>query len=134
MRSIRGGLVVLATFVAGATVGAAAVSYDSPARKEMKRADLSGAPGMEVIASVSEYKKGEMIPKHLHHGIEAGYVIQGTMVQAPGKEPMKLETGAPIMNLRDVPHAGFKVVGDQSFKVFTVHIVDKGKPLYDWVK
>jgi quercetin dioxygenase-like cupin family protein len=100
----------------------------------MKRADLSGAPGMEVIASISEYKKGETIPRHIHHGIETGYVVQGTMVQLPGKEPMMLETGSPAMNLRDVPHAGFTVVGDQPFKIFTVHIVDKGKPLYDWVK
>ena len=89
---------------------------------------------MEVIASVSEYKKGDLVPRHTHHGIEAAYVVQGTMVQLPGKEPMMLETGAPVMNLRDVPHAGFTIVGDQNFKIFTVHIVDKGKPLYDWIK
>jgi quercetin dioxygenase-like cupin family protein len=100
----------------------------------MKRVDLSGAPGMEVISSISEYKKGDEIARHLHHGIETGYVVQGTMVQFPGKEPIMLETGAPILNLRDVPHAGFKVVGDQPLKLFTVHIVNKGKPLYDWVK
>jgi hypothetical protein len=29
---------------------------------------------------------------------------------------------------------GFKVVGDTSLKLFTVHIVDKGKPLYDYSK
>jgi hypothetical protein len=134
MGSMRSGLIVLGSFVVGATVGAAAVTYDSPARKELKRADLSGAPGMEVISSVSEYKKGDFFPRHIHHGIEAAYVIQGTMVQVPGKEPMMLETSAPIMNLRDVPHAGFTIIGDQPFKIFTVHIVDKGKPLYDWVK
>ena len=38
------------------------------------------------------------------------------------------------MNLRDAPHAGWKVVGDKSIKIVTVHVVDKGKPLYDWVK
>ena len=134
MRSSPTGFIVLASFIVGTAVGAAAVSYDSPARKELKRADLSGAPGMEVISSISEYKKGDFIPRHLHHGIEAAYVIQGTMVQLPGKDPMMLETGAPVMNLRDAPHAGFTVVGDQPFKIFTVHIVDKGKPLYDWVK
>ena len=89
---------------------------------------------MEVIASIGEYKKGDMIPRHLHHGVETGYVVQGSTVQLPGKDPIKLETGAAIWNLRDVPHAGFTVVGDQPLKLFTVHIVDKGKPLYDWVK
>jgi hypothetical protein len=38
------------------------------------------------------------------------------------------------MNLRDVAHGGFKVVGDKTIKLLTVHIVDKGKPLYDPVK
>jgi hypothetical protein len=47
---------------------------------------------------------------------------------------MMLATGAPILNLRDVPHGGFKVVGPGTLKLFTTHIVDKGKPLYDWVK
>ena len=112
---------------------AAALSNDMPNRHELKRADLSGAPAMEVITSISEYQVGEMIPRHLHHGIETGYVLQGSTIQLPGQAPTRLETGSPIMNLRDVPHAGFKVVGPESLKLLTVHIVDKNKPLYDWV-
>lgn len=133
MRPIQWGVIVAASILAAA-VCIAAGSNDLPARKEMKRADLSGAPGMEVISSISEYKKGEVIPRHLHHGVETGYVVQGSMIQLPGKEPTMLETGSPILNLRDVAHAGFKVVGDQPLKLFTVHVVDKDKPLYDWVK
>jgi hypothetical protein len=45
-----------------------------------------------------------------------------------------MQTGSAIMNLRDVPHAGFTVVGDQPLKLLSVHIVDKGKPLYEWTK
>jgi quercetin dioxygenase-like cupin family protein len=93
--------------------------------QELKRADLDGAPGIEVITSRGEYKPGQGIPAHSHHGIETGYVIQGAMVQLPGKEPMMLPTGAPIWNLRDVPHAGFKVVGDTSLILLTLHVVDK---------
>jgi quercetin dioxygenase-like cupin family protein len=107
---------------------------DSAQRQEQKRADLSGAPGMEVIASVAEYKPGESIELHIHHGIEAAYVVQGGMVQAPGRDASPLPTGASLLNLRDVKHGGFKVVGDTSLKLFTVHIVDKGKPLYDYTK
>jgi hypothetical protein len=54
-------------------------------------------------------------------------------VQYPGKPPMMLETGTAILNLRDAPHGGFKVVGAGPLKLFTVHVVDKGKPLYEWV-
>jgi quercetin dioxygenase-like cupin family protein len=134
MRPLRLGLLVVGSLIIGASVGVAAVSYDSPARKEQKRADLSGAPGMEVISSMVEFKKGDFIAVHVHHGIETNYVVQGSMVQAPGKDPMMLATGSVGLNLRDAPHAGFKVVGDEPLKIFTVHIVDKGKPLYDWVK
>jgi hypothetical protein len=56
------------------------------------------------------------------------------MVQVPGKEPMILPTGAAIWNLRDVPHAGFKVEGDTPLTLLTVHIVEKGKPVYEYVK
>lgn len=109
-------------------------SQDSPQRKELKRVDLSGAPGMEVISSISEYKPGEVLARHIHHGVETGYVVQGAMIQNPGQAPTMLPTGAPILNLRDVPHGGFKVVGPGNLILFTVHTVDKGKPLYDWVK
>jgi hypothetical protein len=34
--------------------------------------------------------------------------------------------------LRDVEHAGFQVVSHESLKLFTMHVVDKGAPLYDY--
>jgi len=107
---------------------------DSPQRVEQKRTDLSGAPGMEVIASIAEYKPGDTVDAHFHHGVEAAYVVQGASVQMAGKEPMTLATGSTTLNLRDVRHGGFKVVGDTPLKLFTVHVVDKGKPLYDYSK
>ena len=122
---------MLVAAVCAALLPAAALAQDSANRKEIRRVDLSGAPGMEVISSVSEYKPGESIALHFHHGVEAGIVLQGGLIQLPGKDPVPLPTGAPIMNLRDVPHAGWTVAGDAVIKLYTVHIVDKGKPLYD---
>jgi quercetin dioxygenase-like cupin family protein len=112
----------------------AQTNSDSPQRVEQKRTDLSGAPGMEVIASTAEYIPGQGVELHFHHGVEAAYVVQGARVQSPGQEARMLTTGATILNLRDVKHGGFKVVGDTSLKLFTVHVVDKGKPLYDYSK
>jgi hypothetical protein len=37
------------------------MAQDSSGRKELARADLSGAPGMEVILSVTELKPGDVI-------------------------------------------------------------------------
>lgn len=125
----------ISIFAVGVVTGLVAQTLnDSAQRVEQKRADLSGAPGMEVIISTSEYKTGEAIDLHIHHGIEAAYVVQGASVQSPGKDPMPLPTGASLLNLRDVKHGGFKVVSDTPLKLFTVHIVDKGKPLYDYGK
>jgi quercetin dioxygenase-like cupin family protein len=123
-------------FVAAIVFGVALVAHaqDSEQRKELRRVDLSGAAGMEVISSISEFKPGDELPRHVHHGVEAGYVVQGAVVQNPGQPPTTLATGAPILNLRDVAHGGFKVVGPGNLILFTVHTVDKGKPLYDWVK
>lgn len=119
----------LAIFTIG-TIGLAQAQSADP-RKEISRVDLSGAPGMEVVSSMVEYKKGETLPRHFHHGIEAAYVIQGTQVQLPGKDPINLPTGTPVLNLRAIAHGGYVIVGENSLKLFTVHIVDKGKPLYD---
>jgi quercetin dioxygenase-like cupin family protein len=115
-------------------VAVAAQAQDLPQRKELRRVDLSGVQNMEVVSSVSTFKPGDEFPRHLHHGVEAGYVVQGAMVQLPGQAPTMMATGSPILNLRDAVHGGFKVVGPGELILFTVHTVDKGKPLYDWVK
>ena len=123
-------LLALAALV---TAAVPALAQDAT-RKELRRVDLSGAPGMEVILSVTELKPGDDLPEHIHHGVEAGYVLEGGTFAASGKPTLNLETGSPIMNLRDVPHGGYKVAGTRTIKLLTVHIVDKGKPLYDAAK
>ena len=133
MRPLRSA-VTISVCVLITSAWADTMQADLPQRQELKRADLTTSQNMEVITSISEIKKGEVIPRHYHHGIETGYVLQGSMVQLPGQAPTMMQTGSAIMNLRDVPHAGFTVVGDQPLKLLTVHIVDKGKPLYEWVK
>ena len=133
MKWVRSGLFVAAS-AATLAISVAAQAQDLPQRKELRRVDLSGAPGMEVVSSVSTFKAGDEFPRHLHHGVELGYVVQGAMVQLPGQAPTMMATGAPIMNLRDAVHGGFKVIGPGNLILFTVHSVDKGKPLYDWVK
>lgn len=107
---------------------------DSPQREEQKRSDLTGAPNMEVIASIVEIKPGETSNLHVHHGVEAFHVLQGAAIQVPGQEPSVLPTGLTALNLRDVKHGAFKVLGDTPLKLLTVHIVDKDKPLYDYVQ
>ena len=97
-----------AAFVAAAMLACATHADELSKRTELKRVDLSGAPGMEVVSSIVEVRPGGEVARHLHHGVEAGYVLEGAMVQLPGKEPTEMAAGAPILNLRDAPHGGFK--------------------------
>ena len=132
-RQLKSAAIGTALFALGALTSLVAqTSTDSPQRVELKRAELSGASNMEVILSTAEYKPGESIDRHSHPGLEAAYIIQGAEIQPAGKPAMQLATGASLLNLRDIKHAGFKVVGPSSLKLFTVHVVDKGAPLYDY--
>ena len=131
--SLRQLLSAACIFSLGAASGVTAQLYsDSRERVEQHRADLSGAEHMEVIVSTAEYQPGDTVARHFHHGLEAAYIVQGATVEAPGKGTMTLTTGQSLLNLRDVRHAGFVVSGDTALKLFTVHIVDKDQPLYDY--
>jgi quercetin dioxygenase-like cupin family protein len=103
-------------------------------RTILHRADLSGAPGMEVISSILVVQPGASVPSHFHHGIEAGRVLEGGMIQTPGRQAQELAAGTPIFNLRGVMHGGWQAVGDRAITLYTVHVVDKGKPLLDGVE
>jgi quercetin dioxygenase-like cupin family protein len=105
----------------------------STVRTELKRADLTGKD-MDVIVTVVEVPPGDTLARHTHPGEEAVYVIEGATLEAPGGKQIPFPTGAATINARDVPHAGFKVVGDKTLKMLTVHIVDKGKPVTEWMK
>ncbi|WP_234685340.1 cupin domain-containing protein [Bradyrhizobium monzae] len=108
----------------------AASAQDSPFRKELKRADLTGT-NMEVITSISEIKPGDTSTLHIHHGEESFYVLEGAIIELPDGKQVPFPAGLASMNVRDVPHGAFKVIGDKTSKLLTVHIVDKDKPLYD---
>jgi len=108
----------------------AQVDLNPKNRKELKREDMAGT-NMEVIISVIEAQPGETLARHIHHGEEAFYVLQGATFETADGKQITLPTGAAAINHRDVPHAGLKVVGDTPFKYLAVHIVDKGAPLYD---
>ena len=113
------------------TFGSAAHADDLTKRTIVKRANLGQAENMELIETVTESQPGAVVERHSHHGLEAVYVIQGSTIQSPDGKPVQLETGATMLNMRDVLHAGYKVIGNTSLKLFTVHVVDRNMPLYE---
>jgi quercetin dioxygenase-like cupin family protein len=119
-----------AALVALASLAVAQSDLNPKNRQELKRTDMAGT-NIEVIISVVEAQPGELLARHIHHGEEAFYVLQGATVETPVGKQIKFAAGAADINHRDVPHAGVKVVGDTALKYLAVHLVDKGAPLYD---
>jgi hypothetical protein len=87
-------------------------------RTEIKRSDLTGT-NMEVIMGVLEAPPGAVLPKHFHNGEEAFYVLEGAMTEMPGQAPSERVQGTGGINVREVPHAGYKVVGNKPLKLLT---------------
>jgi len=71
---------IVAAVLAFTSLANAQDGLEPKSRQELKRADLSGT-NMEVIISVIENQPGETIPRHIHHGEEAFYVLQGAMLE-----------------------------------------------------
>ena len=126
-------LIRTAQCIALLVIALPALAQEGVTRTVINRADLPGAPSTEVISSILEVQPGATVPRHFHNGIEAGHTIEGGMIQRPGKDPQMMATGAPIWNLPGIFHGGFKVVGPKALKLYTVHVVDKSKPLFDGV-
>jgi quercetin dioxygenase-like cupin family protein len=99
-----------------------------PHRTVLKTADLTGTD-KEIIIAVLEVPPGVAIARHTHPGEEAVYVLEGAKLQMPDGKEIDRPAGQAGVNVRDVPHAGYKVIGDKVLKLLTVHIVDKGKPM-----
>jgi quercetin dioxygenase-like cupin family protein len=118
-------LVVLATSVVWPTAFA---QTGQPNRTVLKAADLTGTD-KEIIIAVLEVPPGAFIARHTHPGEEAVYVLEGATLQTPDGKEIVRPAGQAGVNVRDVPHAGYKVIGDKVLKLLTVHIVDKGKPM-----
>lgn len=102
---------------------------DNDHRTELHRIPITATAPQEMIVSTAEYAPSDTLIRHFHRGIEAAYVVQGAQVQTP-KGVMTLSTGQSVVHLRDVLHGGFKVIGDTPLKLFMVHVVDQGQPLY----
>jgi quercetin dioxygenase-like cupin family protein len=100
-------------------------------RIEKDRGDIVCNSQMEVISSISTFKAGDKIPLHFHNGIETAYTIKGaTLINDEGRQVI-MKTGDTMVAMRKKIHGGVTIAPQNELKLFTVHIVDKNKPLYN---
>ena len=106
-----------------------AAQAQSSKRTELTKGDLTGT-SMETVVGLVEVPPGASGVLHTHPGEEAFYVVDGATAERPDGTPVVFEVGIGRINVRDVPHSAFKITGDKTLKLLTVHIVDKGKPMF----
>jgi quercetin dioxygenase-like cupin family protein len=118
----------LGTLVGLSLIASMTAHAQSSKRTELTKGDLTGT-NMEIVVGTVEVPPGASGVLHTHPGEEAYFVIDGATLLLPDGKQISLESGTAKINIRDVPHGAFKVTGDKTLKLLTVHIVDKGKPM-----
>ena len=77
---------LIAAFLAAVPFGVLEThALDGLKRTELRRVDLTGTQGTEVITSILEAAPGAGIPRHTHHGDEFLYVLEGGTIEVPGQ-------------------------------------------------
>lgn len=128
-----GGEIAVSVAIAFAVCPVAAHAENTGTRTELSRIPLESDPSKEVLVSITEWEPGQGMGRHSHHGTEVSYFLTGAKVDIGGT-PAKVTEGQTRERARGEEHGGFKVAGDKPFKMLSVHIVDKGKPLTVWAK
>lgn len=83
-------------------------------------------PGYQTITQFSQIAAGLCAERHSHPGIETGYVMEGDVVlKIEGRPDQHFKAGDQVPVPLGVPHLPCTTAGT---KIFTVHIVEKGKP------
>jgi len=83
-------------------------------------------PGYQTVTQISQIAPGLCAERHSHPGIETGYVMEGDLIlKVEGRPDQFFKTGDQVPVPLGVPHLPCTTRGT---KIFTVHIVEKGKP------
>ena len=83
-------------------------------------------PGYQTVTGIAHIAAGLCAERHTHYGIESGYLMEGDLLlEIEGRPDQNLKPGDPVQIPAGVPHVACTNGG---LKVFTVHIVEKGKP------
>jgi quercetin dioxygenase-like cupin family protein len=97
----------------------------APVRTILQKGDLAAAPQEADLGTV-DLAPGAAGPRHIHHGVETGYVAIGEVVLSiQGRPDQTLKVGDTFWAPREVPHA-VKNLGAVPARVISTWIIDKG--------
>lgn len=98
-------------------------------RTELTRVDIPGCATHEAVMAIAEIAPGAASGRHFHHGVEIGYVLDGSFaVEHPDGSTTTVKQGQAFRNPVSEVHNG-KTLGPKPVRILAVYVVEKGKPL-----
>jgi len=108
------------------------MTFAASAQEGIKRTPLQKIDfpdGYTTVTGLAEIQPGIAAGRHVHPGIETGYVLEGeTVLSVDGQPDRTMKAGDSFTIPAGVPHDA-RAVGDKPVKVLGVYIVERGKPL-----
>jgi quercetin dioxygenase-like cupin family protein len=129
--------VAIVAAVVGIVVGvgldrAVGAQQEGIKRTMLQTIDNPASDKHQAVMGLAELAPGASSGKHRHHGVELGYVLEGTViVEHDGRPTATLKAGETFRN--DGPHNA-KNGGPTPAKILAVYLVEKGKPLAEPVQ
>ena len=117
-----------------ALTAATAQAEELTKRAELGRADTVSDTQTETIITELRMMPGAYVPVHTHPGDEHIYIVTGGPLTTKEGKTIPFKTGGYIFFPRGQVHGGLTAAGDAEIVAVTVHVVDKGKPVYEMLE
>lgn len=101
-------------------------------RTDLQRHDLS-VKGWETLQARVDFAPGASFPAHKHPGEEIIYVIQGKIEYQVEGKPITVKAGEVLFVPNGASHSA-RNVGDGPAAELATYVIEKGKPLTEFVK
>lgn len=122
-----------AAIAASAIIAASVIAVSQPSQQPagIKRIPLQNIDfpqGYAVVFGMAEIAPGICAGRHVHPGVEVGYVMEGSAVfKTDGQPDRAVKAGDSFQSIPGVPHDGCAT--GQGLKVISAYVVEKGKPV-----
>jgi quercetin dioxygenase-like cupin family protein len=101
-------------------------------RTDLQRHDLS-VKGWETLQARVDFAPGASFPAHKHPGEEIIYVIQGKIEYQVEGKPITVKAGEVLFVPNGASHSA-RNVGEGPAAELATYVIEKGKPLTEFVK
>ena len=132
-------VVMAGALIVGALLGigvdrAVSAQQTGITRTVLQRVDDPGAKSHEAVMAVADLAAGANAGRHIHHGIEIGYVLDGAIVvEHQGRAAVTKKAGEFFQIDASTAHDA-RNTGTQPAKILAIYVVEKGKPLAEPAK